>query len=168
MGRVGEGSEMMREPKSETPFGWFNIAHAFLLDAALLHLSPHRPHSGHYEKPVRFLYYQAIELFLKAFLRTAGVKDDEVRRYGHDLARLITEAEDRGMSLTAAVDDVRTIYLTGEQAMQTRYLQTGFRRRLPAERLHEAARDLQVIVENGLRSSDVRMKPLPPIPDVRQ
>jgi hypothetical protein len=50
---------------SETPLAWFNLAHAYLYDAATLH-NAQKPSGGFYSDPVRFLYFHSVELFLKA------------------------------------------------------------------------------------------------------
>lgn len=45
--------------------------------------------------------FHAIELGLKAFLLNHGVPEGDLRRYGHDLVKLLQEAKRRGLSLAA-------------------------------------------------------------------
>ena len=47
--------------------------------------------------PVRFLYFHAIELFLKAYLRLQGLSEATIAgKYSHRLDELAGEAEDAG------------------------------------------------------------------------
>jgi hypothetical protein len=156
--------------KSETPLGWFNLAHAYLFDAATLYKAEARPRGWHYEAPVHILYFHAIELFVKAYLRAQGVTDQELRRqYSHDLKSLIDEAEARGMPITKRINRVRLFQIADEakdQPMRSRYLRTGTATILPVIRLHEAARDLQGIVEGALHQAGVATQRLPHLPIV--
>ncbi|GGK30558.1 hypothetical protein GCM10011322_16360 [Salinarimonas ramus] len=156
--------------KDETPLGWFNLAHAYLFDAAVLYTAKDRPQGGHYETPVRFLYRQAIELFVKAYLRTTGMSDNELskRPYGHDLVRLIDEAETRGMLVTKRIKRVRDSEGAGDRQLETRYLRTGRARVLPPERLHEAARDLLALLQRRLQLTGTAIPPLPRLPVVHR
>jgi hypothetical protein len=162
---------MPHQPKSETPLGWFNLAHAYLFDAATLYNAEERPRRWHYEAPVQYLYFHAIELFLKAYLRSQGMTDQELsgREYGHKLKKLIDEAEARGMPVTKRINRVRLFQMADEakdQPMRSRYLSTGPATILPVPRLHEAARDLQGIVENALHRAGVPTQRLPRLPIV--
>lgn len=153
---------------SETPLGWFYMAHAYLFDAATLYKAE-RPRGGHYDAPVRFLYLHSIELFLKAFLRIKGFSDGELKakRYRHDLKSLFAEAEARGMPMTKRVRRVREVHEAGgERQMEARYLRTGPAMILPPIRLHEAARDLQSLVVSALFSAGVAVPGLPRLPNV--
>jgi hypothetical protein len=90
--------------ESETPLAWFNLAHAYLYDAAALH-NAQKPSGGFYGHPVRFLYFHSVELFIKAFLRLHGVEDLELqwKPYGHNLTNLADEAERKGLLITNRV-----------------------------------------------------------------
>jgi hypothetical protein len=159
------------QTKSESPLGWFNLAHAYLFDAATLYKAEGRPRRWHYEAPVHFLYFHAIELFLKAYLRTQGMTDQELsqREYGHKLKNLIDEAEARGMPITKRINRVRLFQMADEakdQPIRSRYLRTGSATILPVVRLHEAARDLQVIVESALHRAGIATQRLPQLPIV--
>jgi hypothetical protein len=158
------------QSKSKTPLGWFNLAHAYLFDAATLYKAEERPRRWHYEAPVHFLYFHAIELFLKAYLRTQGVTDQELRlQHGHHLKNLIDEAEARRMPVTKRIHRVRLFQMADEakdQPIRSRYLRTGPATILPVVRLHEAARDLQGIVESALHRAGIATQRLPQLPIV--
>jgi hypothetical protein len=53
------------QTKSESPLGWFNLAHAYLFDAATLYNAEGRPNGWYYEAPVHYLYFHTIELSSK-------------------------------------------------------------------------------------------------------
>jgi hypothetical protein len=159
--------------RSETPIAWFNLAHAYLQDAAILKAAP-KPHKGgFYEEPVRFLYFHAVELFLKAYLRLKGLEDDVLKRepYRHNLNCLVLEAE-RRLVITKrvrlvceAASDFDDPMRDFDDPMQTRYVKTGGRTMgktmLPSTGLHEAARDLQTHLEKELKGSGIALQPLP-------
>jgi hypothetical protein len=162
---------MQKQTKSGTPLGVFNSAHAYLFDAAMLYMAARRPRNWHYEAPVRLLYFHAIELFLKVYLRITGLTEDELskRSYGHDLKRLIDEAEARCMPVTKCIDLVR-IFHEAEEArdrpIDTRYLKTGTFSKLKIIHLDEATRDLQSIVRGALHAAGCATQRLPRVPIV--
>jgi len=162
---------MPNQTKGESPLGWFNLAHAYLFDAATLYNAEERPRGGFYEAPVRHLYFHAIELFLKAYLRTRGMTDRELslKPYSHDIKNLIDEAELRGMPITKRIQRVRLFQMADEardQPIRSRYLRTGTATILPVVRLHEAARDLQGIVEGALHRAGIATQRLRHLPIV--
>ena len=57
--------------------------------------------SGEFSPVQLYLFAHAIELALKAFLRASGLSMKLLKEYGHNLARLLSEAESR--DLLAAV-----------------------------------------------------------------
>jgi hypothetical protein len=154
-------------PVSETPLAWFHVAHAYLHTAAVLNAAP-KPKGGFYESPVRFLYFHAIELFLKAFLRLKGMEDAELanRAFSHQLAILPDEAERQGLLIGKRVRLVCDAARDFDKPLQTRYIKTGAKSELPTTRLHEAARDLQGRVAQALRSSGIATRQLPALPVV--
>jgi hypothetical protein len=154
----------------EEPLSWFLLAHAFLYDAAMLNKAvAARRTFGYFESPVRFLYFHAIELFLKAFLRQCGLTEAALKKpkpYGHHLDALVTEAETRGLRVTRRVRTVCDASATFDDPFEARYLRTGGKSITPPNRLHEAARDLQKAVEEALRGAGVRMHQLDKLPVV--
>ena len=78
-----------------TSLGLFNTAEAYRLSA--MALPALKVNSGFAEMPVRFLYYHALELYLKALLRQkhsmATVRD----KFGHKIKLPLREAETLGL-----------------------------------------------------------------------
>jgi len=113
---------------------------------------------------------QAIELFVKTYLRISNMSEQEImkRPYQHDLVQLLEKAEEFGMPMTKRIQRVRDNQHLGERQIETRYLRTGLTRVLAPVRLHEAARDLQGIVQGRLLSEGVAIGPLAQVPHVHQ
>ena len=73
------------------------------------------------------------------------------------------------MPMTKRIQRVRDNQHLGERQIETRYLRTGLTRVLAPVRLHEAARDLQGIVQGRLLSEGVAIGPArPTVPHVHQ
>ena len=56
--------------------------------------------------PIHFVTCQALELYLKAFLRANGASLDELRdrrKLGHDLQRILCEAKQKGLDKVVAI-----------------------------------------------------------------
>ena len=152
---------------SETPLAWFNLAHAYLHDAAILKAAQKLP-GGFYEEPVRFLYFHSIELFLKAYLRLQGVEEEELAKcsYGHRLTNLADEAERRGLLIGKRVRLACDAARDFDKPTEARYIKTGWKLQVPAHKLHEAARDLQSGVEEALRTNQIQVRRSPKLPIV--
>jgi hypothetical protein len=70
----------MDDDDRTTSMGLFNTAEAYRLSAMTLDEAQVR--TGHAAKPVQFLYRHAIELYLKALLRT-GLSVEAVEKFRH-------------------------------------------------------------------------------------
>ena len=111
---------------SESPLAWFNLAHAYLQDAATLEAAP-KPSGGFYGEPVRFLYFHSIELFLKAYLRLQGMEEAKLRNppYSHSLTDLADEAERRALLISKRVRVVCDAARDFDRPIEVRYIKTG-------------------------------------------
>lgn len=160
-------SEPLEEAPGETPSAWFHLAHAYLYDAATLSAAQ-KPAGGHYDIPARFLYFHAIELFLKAYLRLKGIEEKELgkRHYGHNLNNLANEAENRGLLIGKGVRFVCDAALSYDNPLEARYIKTGARLAVLTHKLHEAARELQSRVEQSLHAEGIMTRRLPRLPIV--
>src|SRR5262249_22539240 len=81
--------------------------------------------SGQPNAPTTFLYYQASELYLKAFLRLKG---DSARRLwwlGHNVQKLRSRAIRRGLVLGQPENDVLDWMEQTEAWNRSRYIETG-------------------------------------------
>ena len=64
--------------------GLFNTAEAYRLSARALQTAKVR--HGHADKPLRFLYYHALELYLKALLRQKHSMATVRNKFGHQIS----------------------------------------------------------------------------------
>jgi hypothetical protein len=150
---------------SETPLAWFNLAHAYLYDAATLH-NAQKPSGGFYSDPVRFLYFHSVELFLKAYLRIHGIEYDALGKppYSHNLTSLANAAESRGLLIGKRVRLVCDAARDFDKPTEARYVRTGGKTILPPHKLHEAARELQTRVGQALRDKGITARHPPNLP----
>jgi hypothetical protein len=141
------------------------MAHAYLHDAATLNAAE-KPTGGHYEAPVRYLYFHAIELFLKAYLRLNGLEEEKLERrpYSHNLTNLANEAEKLGLLIGKRVRLVCDAAGDFDSPVDARYIKTGARRALLTYKLREAARELQSRVEQSLHAEGIITRRLPRLP----
>ena len=113
--------------------GLYHYAHSYAACAKAL--SQTHVSATHSDAPVRFLYRHAVELYLKAYLRSRGVTTQTLRsrQYGHSTIRLVGEAIALGFEIT---DRDRRMVEALDDSLADRYLVTGTRRVLsPAQML---------------------------------
>ena len=88
-----------------TSMGLFNTAEAFWLSA--MALEDEKVEIGHAARPIRFCYYHALELYLKALLRQKHSTKKIKEKFGHNIERLVKEAEALGLVVT---DEDREVF----------------------------------------------------------
>ena len=133
--------------------GLFNTAEAYRLSAMAL---PDIKH-GHAEKPRRFLYCHAIELYLKALLRQKH-SIATVRKFGHKIRLLIREAETLGL-VVGEIDRFVLAFIDDTDAMiDSRYIRTGTKRVAALEALCRTCESVRNGVGTILRSNDVPVR----------
>jgi hypothetical protein len=78
--------------------------------------------------PILFLYYHAIELYLKAFLRGNGHSAKELsgRKYGHDIKNLSDRAAELGLFYMDEDREVFSLIVSTDAVIRSRYIKTGF------------------------------------------
>lgn len=112
------------EEKRSTPHGFFNFAETYRNAAKALHEA--KAEGTHKESPLRFLYYHAIELYLKAFLLAQTIHPFELRtKFGHDVIRLSNKAERLGLRLTDEDKGVFILMSETDAVIRSRYLITS-------------------------------------------
>jgi hypothetical protein len=117
-------------------------------------LGANKPKATHADEPVNVLYCQAIELYLKAFLRAHGHTPIQLasRKFGHDFRKLAERAEELGLQLKAR-DKLALRVLKDTDAMaNARYLETGFTQQLPRDRLDQICRGPRQRVGDALKA----------------
>jgi hypothetical protein len=77
--------------------------------------------------PVLFLYYHAIELYLKSFLRANGhsAKELSSRKFGHDIGNLTTRATNLGLWYMDEDKEVFEMMVSTDAVIRSRYIRTG-------------------------------------------
>src|SRR5205809_1012144 len=106
-----------------TSMGLFNTAEAYWLSAVALEKA--KVKSGHAHRPIRFLHYHAIELYLKALLREKYAVDKLRKKFGHNIERLAKGAEKLGLRLLDEDREVFNLMGDTDAVIEARYICTG-------------------------------------------
>jgi len=108
-----------------TPFGLFNNAESYWKGAVALERA--KVKSTHADSPVRFLYYHAIELYLKSYLRLQGftVRKLASRNLGHNFKNLADEAEAHGLPYMEEDRHIFRLMAETDAVIRSRYHRTG-------------------------------------------
>jgi hypothetical protein len=142
--------------------GLFNSAECYRKSADILAIEPAR--ALRFDQPIRYLFYHAIELYLKAFLRT-DLPLYRVVRYGHRFRRLRRACTARGLPLEQHEREVLRMIDTDNTYntyIRTRYLITGFSREVAVEDLSWAAAEIAQKVGSQLRQHGHPLLPIEP------
>lgn len=147
------------------PIGYFNFAETYLESARALSAIK-LTKSTHPGEPVNLLYCQSIELYLKAFLRAHGHTPAQLasRQFGHDYRKLADRAEELGLRLKVR-DKLALRCLKDTDAMaNARYLEVGFVRQIPHDRLDQICRGLRQRVGKLLKANGESVRWVLPVP----
>jgi hypothetical protein len=87
-------SELTTDDRT-TALGLFNYARSYRASAD--HLLSAKLKVPHPHAPLTFLYYHAVELYLKAYLRVQGYTVAQLKSVGHNVSKLSTEVQSRGL-----------------------------------------------------------------------
>jgi hypothetical protein len=88
--------ELEDEEKRSRPIAYYNFAETYWTAAKALRRS--RVKATHKDSPIRFLYYHAIELYLKAHLRACKIHPYDIRtKYEHDVGKLSRKSGELGL-----------------------------------------------------------------------
>lgn len=99
----------------------------------------------HPDAPISYLYFHAIELFLKAFLRAHGHTVEELeKKFRHDIGRMRDRATELGFDLFMDEDRVVLAYMEETNVvLKSRYIETGYLERPTNEALERTATSLR-------------------------
>ena len=112
-----------RTNDATTPVGLFHYAVSYAKSA--VKLSELDIDVTHPDAPIRFLFSHAVELYLKSFLLAKGKTVDQLRNeYGHKISKLLAGAIENGLDILAVQQEQAALL---DDAIQDRYLETGFR-----------------------------------------
>jgi hypothetical protein len=127
----------------------FNAAETYWRSAGALYAA--KVKATHRLSPVLFLYYHAIELYLKAFLRGHGHSAAELRsKFGHRIGWLSDRAAQLGLRYMDEDKEVFSLMSTTDAIIRSRYIRTGFVRWPSPEMLDGTCRNLRESVCEAL------------------
>lgn len=145
----------MDDDDRTTSMGLFNTAEAYRLSAIALDEAQVR--TGHAAKPVQFLYSHAIELYLKALLRTE-CSVEAVEKFRHNIGRLVKEAETLGLFVTAPDREVFGVMEGTDVLIEMRYIRTGAKTPLKLKALSRTCKNVRDSVGGLLRKANVLVR----------
>lgn len=125
-----------------TAVGLYHYGHAYHEAARALSVAKFR--TTHPDAPLTYLYFHAIELFLKAYLRAHNHTVQELeRRFRHDIERMRERAIELGFDFQD--EDLVVLGYMGKTpvVMNSRYISTGFFSRPTNEALERTATGLR-------------------------
>jgi hypothetical protein len=138
--------------------GLFNSAECYRQAADIL---ASQQKALRFDQPIRYLFYHAIELYLKAFLRT-DLPLDKVERYGHRFRRLRGACTSRGLPLEQHEREVLTMIDTDKAYIRARYIITGLSQEVAIKDLSWAAAVIAQKVGVQLQQRGLPLRPTEP------
>jgi hypothetical protein len=102
-----------------------------------------------------FLYYHAIELYLKSFLRKHGHSASELRgkNFGHKTCCLYEKAKELGLVVDDEALQVFSLMATTDAIIRSRYIEIGFVRWPILEALDRTCKSLTQLVGDAFKKS---------------
>jgi hypothetical protein len=139
-----------------TPIGWYLLANAYAKSASkLLDEKLRVPHS---ESPPRFLYYHAIELFLKSYLVVKGASEKDVKKFNHQIEGLGARCKNLGLPIGLdTMEALRMVDYDGN-VFAARYLKIGMRHHLSLKALMDVVTAIKVTVRRELKSAGIPVR----------
>ena len=136
--------------------GLFNTAEAWRLSA--LALQSAKVPSGHAEQPVRYLYFHALELYLKALLRQKYSVDALEKKFRHKTKRIVQEVQ--ALGLVIEDQDAALLSLMGDTdiVIESRYIKTGKKTWPTLDALERASKNIRDRVGELLRKRGVPVR----------
>jgi hypothetical protein len=113
------------EDERTKPIAFFNFAETYWQAASAL--TKANVKSTHPDSPVSFLYYQAIELYLKSFLRMHDhtAKELASRKFGHKTCCLKERSVQLGLVFMDEDVEILSRMATTDAIIRSRYIRTG-------------------------------------------
>lgn len=136
-----------------TPVGLFHYAESYWLSARALEAQ--RVKCTHPDEPVNFLFYHAVELLLKAYLRHHGMTPKVMasRPFSHNVGALARRAEELGLWLMDEDRDVVSYMEQSDAVIRSRYIKTGAFQRPTHGALDRTCKSLHETVGQVLRDA---------------
>jgi hypothetical protein len=130
-----------------TALGLFNYARSYWRSSEQLRVS--KPDVSHPDAPICFLFYHAIELYLKAYVRSAGYDLQQLKAISHNISKAGRAAQKEGLQLTN--DDLELLRVIDSQdnVIRSRYITTGAHSRPEVDVLSISANISTNLSESG-------------------
>jgi hypothetical protein len=153
---------MSDEIERTTPLGLFNYARSYFRSAEYLYESQLK--LTHPSAPATFLFYHAIELYLKAFLLSLKWTPKSLKAIGHRVDKASEEAVKQGLILDDEDREVIKLIGDGDTVINARYIVTGAFSRPAEEALSRTCRSLDAsvgrkLIELGLPVREEQYEP---------
>jgi hypothetical protein len=107
----------------------------------------------HPDAPREFLYYHSIELFLKAYLRNAGVRVQELKKIGHRFDKLAQMYIAKAGFLMDEDQEVLALMSATDVVPRARYIVTGIVRKPALQALARTAKSLNDTVRVAMKQA---------------
>jgi HEPN domain-containing protein len=143
-----------------TALGLFNYARSYRASAD--HLLSAKLNVSHPHAPLTFLFYHAIELYLKAYLRSKGDTVAQLKSVSHNISKLAAEVQSRGLTLDDEDKEVLSLMAEADNVIRSRYIQTGAFTRPEEEALSRTCAALEESVAKALAKSKIAILPYIP------
>lgn len=150
--------EEIARAELSTPLGFYNFAASYRAAADKLRVCKLR--ATHPYSPIMFLYYHAIELYLKAFLRAEGFKVGDLEKIGHKFDKLQETCADKGLKFDDDHKEVLAMMAIPGTWSATRYLQVGFARQPTLNALRKTCQRLDTSVSVALNVRGIHIRHL--------
>jgi hypothetical protein len=141
-------------------FGYYNFAASYHVAADLL--AEQELRATHPEAPVAFLYYHAIELYLKSVLRLHGASAKKLQSIGHNFRKLRSRARRYGLRLEGDDSEILELMADSDVRSRARYLEIGTIRAPTAEGLRRTTSTLRQWAAHAMKEEGLPIrKPSP-------
>jgi hypothetical protein len=117
--------------------------------------------SPHGQAPIYYLYYHALELFLKAFIRSQGTGVKELRsKIGHNAAALFRRSTELGLTMDDEDAEILRMMAETDIVSRSRYIRTGYFSMPTLAALERTAASLRRLVRAPIAErTGVRLRP---------
>jgi hypothetical protein len=141
-----------------SPLGLFNTAESYWQAGMALGTANLR--TTHPSAPISFLYYHAIELYLKAYLKLNGYTSDQLRsrKFGHRICCLSEKSAEFGLRFDDEDNAVFSLIATTDAVIRSRYIETGYFTWPANEALQRTCKSLRVSVGQALKKENLPIR----------
>jgi hypothetical protein len=139
-----------------SPTGLFNFAQSYWRSAE--HLRLQNLPVTHPSAPTTFLFCHAIELYLKAYLRSVGVTVDGLKQYLHGVKKLGEAVQKRGLTLIDEDKEALALLSEYDNIIRSRYITTGAYTRPTDEALSAICERLDASVGENLQANNIPVR----------